>query len=240
VRFVIACVLASVVVAGAVAVADEFEPVRLTVTAPAAVRTGAPMTVSVAVDADPGELDVRTGALSVRAKLAPGQCGATFDSTTGTPVLDGPLAVQPVAGQPFHAEVRRTRKAPAAGKRTVCTFLEQDGDQRQFASDIDSVVDVTYRSGKLKTKLRCRAARSGTSLRVTCSSSSSWTTASVMSFRLLRGTSVVASKSAPLRGHRATARLTRKGGLRAGRYVLRAALTHNGRTAVKRQPVHLR
>ena len=159
---------------GASATADPLEPVTLTVSAPAAASRHAPVRITVAVAADPGVLDVRTGALRIRARLAT-QCGGSFTGTAGRTVIDRELSPQPAAGQAYTATVSGAHKPAAYGTFTVCVFLEEEGDNRQFATDTDSAVAVTHgcttasdRYARLKRQLaaaRKRHARNVASLR---------------------------------------------------------------------------
>jgi hypothetical protein len=126
--------------APAAALGDDVDPVRLTVTAPAAARTGAPVSVSVAVAADAGALDPRAGTLRIGVRLAP-ICGGSFPTTAGATAIDAPLAPQPAPGAAFAATARGGATTSAAGDYAVCTYLTDD-EGRQWATDTDSVVEV--------------------------------------------------------------------------------------------------
>ena len=84
--------------------------------------------------ADADALDSATAPLRIRAKLA-GECGGTFDTTPGPVLIDVELSPQPATGQPYQATARGSGKPVAYGQRTVCAFLEEEGDNRQFAND---------------------------------------------------------------------------------------------------------
>ncbi|HKN93118.1 MAG TPA: hypothetical protein VJU60_02205 [Thermoleophilaceae bacterium] len=111
------------------------EPVSLTVTAPAGVASGVGFPVHVQVASDPGALGAATAPLRVRVKAA-GECGASFDSTPGTVLLDAPLGPsQSAAG---------TAVMQSFGTFTACAFLEQQGDDRLFAFDDSTSFAVTH------------------------------------------------------------------------------------------------
>ena len=135
----------AVLVAGAtLAGADSFTPVRLAITITPVARLAKPLAITVNVSADAGALDSATAPLRIRAKLA-GECGGTFDTTPGPVLIDSELNPQPATGQPYHATARSAGRPLAYGQRTVCAFLEEEGDNRQFANDtIDPpMVDVS-------------------------------------------------------------------------------------------------
>jgi hypothetical protein len=123
---------------GGVAAADSFTPVRLTVDAAPVARLHSPLTVTVHVSADPGALDnSRTAPLRVRVKLA-SECGGSFQYTNGVVLLNKRLNPQPATGRAYSGVVRGSGKPSAYGSYVVCTFLEEEGDNRMFAND-DSV-----------------------------------------------------------------------------------------------------
>ena len=97
-------------------------------------RLHAPLAVTVRVSADPSALDTRTAPLRVRVKLA-GECGGTFQYTTGVVLLDKRLNPQPNTGRAYSAVARGSGKPMAYGTQVVCTWLEEEGDDRVFASD---------------------------------------------------------------------------------------------------------
>jgi hypothetical protein len=122
--------------------ADSFTPVRLNVTIAPVARLDRPLTVSVGVSADADVLDNRTAPLRIRVKLAD-ECGGEFPDTAGTVLLDRELSPQPNVGMPYTATAGGSGRAPGYGAGTVCVFLEEEGDNRQFASDTDSQVNVS-------------------------------------------------------------------------------------------------
>ncbi len=111
------------------------EPVSLTVTAPAGVASGIGFPVHVQVASDPGALGTATAPLRVRVKAA-GECGATFDSTLGTVLVDAPLGPSGTAAA--------TAVMHSFGTFTACAFLEQQGDDRLFAFDDSTSFAVTH------------------------------------------------------------------------------------------------
>jgi hypothetical protein len=120
--------------AAGVAGADSFNPVRLSIAIAPVARLGKPLAISVQVSADPSALDTATAPLRIRAKLS-GECGGTFDTTPGPVLIDQELSPQPATGKAYQATARGTGKPTAYGVRTVCAFLEEEGDNRQFAND---------------------------------------------------------------------------------------------------------
>jgi hypothetical protein len=125
----------------AVAGADSFTPVRLTITVAPVARLRAPLTVTVRVSADAGALDDRSGPLRVRVKLA-GECGGTYQYTSGPVLLDKPLNPQPSTGHAYSGVVTGSGKPLAYGTQTVCTWLD-DGVGRSFASDQSTQLNVS-------------------------------------------------------------------------------------------------
>jgi hypothetical protein len=124
--------------------ADSFNPVRLAITIAPAARLAKPLAIVVNVSADAGALDSATAPIRIRAKLA-GECGGTFDTTPGPVLIDAELSPQPATGQPYTATARGAGRPSGYGEKTVCAFLEEEGDNRQFANDtVDPpMVDVS-------------------------------------------------------------------------------------------------
>lgn len=126
----------------AVAAADSFTPVRLTVDLTPIARLRQPLAVTVHVSADPGALDTRTAPLRVRVKLA-SECGGTFRYTAGPVLLDKRLSPQPVTGHTYSAVARGSGRPTSYGSQMVCTFLEEEGDGRMFANDTSGTTYVS-------------------------------------------------------------------------------------------------
>jgi hypothetical protein len=122
--------------------ADSLMPVRLTTAITPIARLDKPLRVTVQVSADAGVLDDRTGPLRMRVKLAT-ECGGTYQYTAGTVLLDKRLSPQPSTGHAYSGSVTGSAKPTAYGMQTVCVWLEDEGDQRVFASDQSSQVDVS-------------------------------------------------------------------------------------------------
>ncbi len=121
-------------VAGPSAVsADTFTPVRMQVTFAPVARLHKPLKVTVKVSADPGVLDVRQGPLRARVKLTRGECGGTFDYTSGTTLLDRRLSPQPATGLAYQGSATGSGRPAAYGVQTLCVYLEDDF--QQFATD---------------------------------------------------------------------------------------------------------
>jgi hypothetical protein len=125
--------LATAVPAG-VAAADSFTPVRLTIDVAPIARLHKPLAVTVHVGADAGALDTRTAPLRIRVKLA-SECGGTFQYTSGVVLLDKRLSPQPATGQAYSALARGSGRPSSYGPKVVCTYLEEEGDNRMFAND---------------------------------------------------------------------------------------------------------
>jgi hypothetical protein len=124
------------------ATADSFTPVRLQISVASVARAHHPLQISVAVSADASALDSRTGSLRVRVKLA-SECGGTYQYTSGPVLLDKRLSPQPTTSRAYSATVRGHGSPTAYGQLTVCTWLEQEGDNRDFASDQSVQVNVS-------------------------------------------------------------------------------------------------
>jgi hypothetical protein len=140
-----AAVAVAVVVGGVVAAAPiagaDVDPIRLTVTAPDAVKTGTSVPVSVAIATDAGALDPRDGTLHVGVRLAP-ECNGSFPSTPGPTAIDAAPAPQPVVGQAYTVTVTGSVKAGTSATYVACTYLYDD-EGRQFATDTDTDVVVS-------------------------------------------------------------------------------------------------
>jgi hypothetical protein len=116
------------------------EPVTITAKAPQSATTGSPFEVQVAVEAEPGALDIGVQPLRVRVKLAP-ECGGSFAGTSGPVALDTTLPA-PAPSQPYAQTVSANVTASGSGTETVCAFLE-DAQERQFATDTEAEVKIT-------------------------------------------------------------------------------------------------
>jgi len=126
----------------ALAGADSFSPVRLTITVTPLARLHAPLAISVGVSADPGALDTRSGPLRVRVKLA-NECGGTFRYTSGVVLLDKQLTPQPSTGHAYSAVASGSGRPVGYGIQTVCTWLDDQGASRTFASDQSTQINVS-------------------------------------------------------------------------------------------------
>jgi hypothetical protein len=146
----------------ALASADSFTPVRLGIAVTPVARLHAPLAVTVRVNADPGALDTRTAPLRIRVRLA-GECGGTFQYTTGVVLLDKRLNPQPATGKAYSVVARGSGKPTAYGTQVVCTWLEEEGDNRVFASDQSIQTNVskpcTTAAARYDTLRRTRNAR---------------------------------------------------------------------------------
>jgi hypothetical protein len=116
------------------------EPVTITARAPGSATAGSPFEIQVAVEAEPGALDIAAAPLRVRVKLAP-ECGGSFAGTQGPVALDTPLPA-PAPSQPYAQTVSAQVTEADPGTETICAFLE-DAQERQFATDTGSEVKIT-------------------------------------------------------------------------------------------------
>jgi hypothetical protein len=132
--------LTALLVVAATAGAALLEPVTITATAPEPqIAAGAPFKLEVAVEAEPGALDIAAQPLRVRVKLAP-ECGGSFIGTAGAAALEQALPA-PTAGAAYKQLVTGKVTAASAGPEVVCAFLE-DATERQFATDTEEEVTV--------------------------------------------------------------------------------------------------
>jgi len=113
--------------------ADTFTPIRMQVSIAPIARLHQPLAVNVAVTADQGVLDVRSGPVRARVKLTSGECGGTFDTSPGDVLLDRALAPQPDPSEPYSGSAAGSGRPSSYGPQALCVFLEDD--YQQFASD---------------------------------------------------------------------------------------------------------
>lgn len=135
-------VAAALAAAAPPAAADSITPVRLSIKVAPIARVNKPLRIAVAVGADPGVLDIRTAPLRVEVKLA-GECGGSFETTEGTTLLDRALTPQPTTDRPYAARARGSGRPRSYGVRITCVYLEEEGDDRVFASDQSIQVNVS-------------------------------------------------------------------------------------------------
>ncbi len=123
------------------AAADSFSPVRLEVKIASTARRHARLPITVRVSADASVLDTRTAPLRIQVKLA-SECGGTYQYTTGTVLLNKRLKPQPTTGHPYSATAKGSGRPTSYGVQTVCVWLNEEGDNRTYASDQSLAVDV--------------------------------------------------------------------------------------------------
>ncbi len=133
----------ALVLAVAPALGDSFTPVALTVSVPGSAGQGVALAVRVTVSADPGVLDTSEGPMRIGVKLATGDCGGSFETTTGATLLDAPLDPQPTSGKAYSATASGSGTPTATGQQTVCVFLEDADVHRVYANDESQLIDVT-------------------------------------------------------------------------------------------------
>jgi hypothetical protein len=147
-RTALAVCLAGGVLAPAAASA---EPISLRVHAPERAAAHTAFDVRVAVVANAGALDIAAKPLRLQVRLAPA-CGATFAGTEGPTVMNRKLEPPPVADVRYDESFTGRARA-GLGSYSLCAFLVQHGDGRQFATSVDTPVDVTKRCTKATRKL---------------------------------------------------------------------------------------
>jgi hypothetical protein len=140
VRLVLAALTAATL-GTSVAAADSFTPVRLGTHVPPTVRIHKALHIKVAVSADAGALDNRLGSLRIEVTLAH-QCGGDFQHTRGFVLLDKRLKPQPATGRAYDAVASGARRPKSRGRRAVCAYLEESGDDRVWAHDESLTVRV--------------------------------------------------------------------------------------------------
>jgi hypothetical protein len=134
---------ATLAISSSVAAADSFTPITLGIKVTPVARRQAALPISVQVSADPGVLDNATTPLRVEVRLA-AECGGSFETTTGTVLLNRALSPQPALGHAYSATVSGSGRPSAFGSFTVCAFLEEQGNgNRMYASDTSNQVDVS-------------------------------------------------------------------------------------------------
>jgi hypothetical protein len=124
------------------ALGDSFTPVVLNVKIAPLARLHKPLRIKVTVTADAGVLDTATAPLRIRVKLA-SECGGTYEYTPGVVLLDKQLKPQPSTGAAYSATTSGSGKPNRYGTQTVCVYLEEEGDDRQFATDTSDQVNVS-------------------------------------------------------------------------------------------------
>lgn len=146
-RVLIAVALVSMAIVaaagGASAAGDAGHPIALGVSVPVIAPFGEPLGVSVSVDADPGAFAGATAPLRLRVRVAY-MCGATFAATSGATAIDQRLTPVPVAGAAYHGQARGHVTPRKYNYLRVCAFLEQEGNARQLAANLDGVVVITH------------------------------------------------------------------------------------------------
>jgi hypothetical protein len=139
--------VAGVLLLGAVsAFADSITPVQLAVTIAQTARRAQPLTVTVDVSADAGALDANTP-LWLRVKLAP-ECAGTWAGTPGTVLLNKALAPRPATGLPYSTVMHGAGRPTRLGVQTVCVWVQEQGDDRVFATSQAFTVNVVRKRVK--------------------------------------------------------------------------------------------
>jgi hypothetical protein len=134
---------AMLAMSSSLAAADSFTPITLGVKITPVARRQAQLPISVRVSADPGVLDNAATPLRVEVRLA-AECGGSFETTTGTVLLNRALNPQPALGHAYSATVSGAGRPSAFGSFTVCAFLEEQGSgHRMYADDTTNQVEVS-------------------------------------------------------------------------------------------------
>jgi hypothetical protein len=131
-------------VASGLAGADSFTPITMTAKNTPVARRHAPLAIRVSVQADAGVLDTSDQPLRVQVKLA-SECGGSFQTTSGTTLLNAPLKPTPQTGRAYSGGAQGSGKPSAYGLQRVCMYLEDPTADRVYANDETNQVDVTVR-----------------------------------------------------------------------------------------------
>ena len=111
---------------------------RANVETPAVVASGTSFKVGVECRSQQGALDVATPP-GLRVALEP-ECGGSFAGSAGPVAIDQQIPA--AGGGAYRYAGSGSAKLTAFGPQTVCAFLE-DGEERQFATSTDTVLDVS-------------------------------------------------------------------------------------------------
>jgi hypothetical protein len=131
----------SILFTTALALADSFTPVQLSIRIASVARRNQPLAITIGVSADASALD-GSGPMYLRVKLA-SECGGTYLGTPGVVLLDKRLSPQPATGHAYTATAHGSGKPNAYGRQTVCVFLEESGDDRVYATSQAVQVNVS-------------------------------------------------------------------------------------------------
>jgi hypothetical protein len=124
--------------------ADSFTPITMTAKVSSIARRHGRLPIRVAVAADPGVLDTSDEPLRVQVKLA-GECGASFQTTTGTMLLNAPLKPPVQTGRAYSGGASGSGRPASFGTQTLCVYLEDPSADRVYANDESGQVAVTAR-----------------------------------------------------------------------------------------------
>lgn len=134
--------LATLAIPTAPALAQNGEPVRLTVTVAPVVAAGRAVPVSVAIDADPGMLSQRSDHLRLRVRYA-SECAGTFAGTPGPVAIDTQVPDPGATNAAYHATLSGAATPTQLGTYSVCVYLVEEGTERLFAQDSDTQFRAT-------------------------------------------------------------------------------------------------
>jgi hypothetical protein len=139
----LALLTAMLVLPVALAGADSFNPITLTITVTPVARLAKPLHVKVAVTADPSALPSSDeGPYRVEVKLA-SECGGDFQHTPGTTLINKQLEPTPAVDQAYSGGASGSGKPTAYGVQTVCSYIETSLDGRVYAHDESVTVNVS-------------------------------------------------------------------------------------------------
>jgi hypothetical protein len=124
------------------ATAQNGEIVRLTISVAPVVATGAPIPVTVTIDADQGALSQRSDHLQLRVRYA-AECAGTFTGTPGPVAIDTQIPDPAGANTAYHATLHGSASVAALGTYSVCAYLLEQGTGRLFAQDSDTQFRAT-------------------------------------------------------------------------------------------------
>jgi hypothetical protein len=137
----LALLVAELALPSAVAGADTFTPVSVSLSFTPVARLHARFRVRARITADAGVLDVAQQPVRIGVKLAT-ECGGDYEHTPGAAVLNKHLEPQPATGRAYAATISGWGRPTAYGPRTLCMFIE-DSVGRVYANDESDQLNVS-------------------------------------------------------------------------------------------------
>lgn len=137
----VALLVAALALPSAVAAADSFTPITVSLSFTPAARLHAKFRVTARINADAGVLDIASAPVRIGVKLA-GECGGDYEHTSGPAVLNKHLSPQPATGRAYSATISGWGRPTAYGVQTLCMYIE-DSVGRVYANDESDDVNVS-------------------------------------------------------------------------------------------------